>query len=147
MQFHEGAESQCGGATGIGAGGGGAGAGGDGRGIQGHPTGLVFGDKAFRQELGEPKTERIGTEHYGAERLETAVENAGRSLGAELKARRWKEADLSKRAKGDLGKVQIAARLREESLVTVKWIAERLGMGSAGYLNNRLYRWRQGSLR
>jgi len=31
--------------------------------------------------------------------------------------------------------------------VTVKWIAERLGMGTAGHLNNRLYRWRQGALR
>jgi hypothetical protein len=53
---------------------------------------------------------------------------------------------LRKRAKGDLGKVQIASRLREETLVTVKWIAERLSMGTAGYVNNRLYRWRKGTL-
>ncbi|HNT14689.1 MAG TPA: hypothetical protein PKO21_07495 [Verrucomicrobiota bacterium] len=79
--------------------------------------------------------------------METAVAKAEHLLGAELKARRWEEADRSRRAKGDLGKVQIAARLREESLVTVKWIAERLGMGTAGHLNNRLYRWRQGALR
>ena len=51
-----------------------------------------------------------------------------------------------KRAKGDRGKVKIAGRLREESLVTVKWIAVRLGMGTASYLNNRLYRWRKGTL-
>ena len=53
---------------------------------------------------------------------------------------------LGKRAKGDLGKVQIAGRLREETLVTVAWIAARLGMGTAGYVNNRLYRWRKGML-
>jgi REP element-mobilizing transposase RayT len=63
-----------------------------------------------------------------------------------LKTRRWRESDLAKRAKGDLGKVQIAGRLRVETLVTVKWIAARLGMGTAGYVNNRLYRWRKGTL-
>jgi hypothetical protein len=91
-------------------------------------------------------TERIGAEHYGAERLETDVEKAERIVGEELKARRWKESDLVKRAKGDPGKVKIAGRLRAESLVTVKWIAERLRMGTASYLNNRLYRWRKGTL-
>jgi hypothetical protein len=47
-----------------------------------------------------------------------------------------KETELTERAK----------RQREETLVTVKWIAERLGMGTAGYVNNRLYRWRKGML-
>jgi hypothetical protein len=79
--------------------------------------------------------------------LETDVEKAERVLREELKARRWQEADLAKRAKGDLDKVKIAARLREETLVTVKWIAARLGMGTAGYVNNRLYRWRKGMLK
>ncbi len=31
-------------------------------------------------------------------------------------------------------------------MVTVAWIAARLGMGTAGYVNNRLYRWRKGML-
>ena len=46
---------------------------------------------------------------------------AERILREELKARRWQAADLAKRAKGDLGKVQIAGRLREATPVTVKW--------------------------
>ncbi len=55
---------------------------------------------------------------------------AGRgALEQALEWRRWQEADLAKRAKGDLGKVKISGRLREETLVTVKWIAERLGWG------------------
>jgi hypothetical protein len=37
-------------------------------------------------------------------------------------------------------------RLRAETMVTVKWIAARLGMGTASYVNNRLYRWRKGTL-
>ena len=64
-----------------------------------------------------------------------------------MKARRWKSDDLEQGAKSDLGKVKMAARLREEPLMTVKWIAERLRLRTAGYVNNRLYRWRQGTLR
>ena len=51
---------------------------------------------------------------------------------------RWKEASLAKRAKGDHGKVKIAARLREETLVTVKWIATELQMGTWTPVANRL---------
>lgn len=36
--------------------------------------------------------------------------------------------------------------VHKETLVTVKWIAARLGLGTAGYLNNQLYRWRKGTL-
>ena len=61
-----------------------------------------------------------------------------------MKRRKWTDAELAKRAKGDRSKVKIAARLREETVVTVKWIAERLQMGTTGYVNNQLYRWRKG---
>ncbi|MEK7685505.1 MAG: transposase [Verrucomicrobiota bacterium] len=108
--------------------------------------GWCLGEETFRKELLAQMTERRGAEHYGAERLEMDVAKAERILREELKRRRWQEADLAKRAKGDLGKVQIAGRLREETLVTVKWIAARLEMGTAGYVNNRLYRWRKGTL-
>ena len=54
--------------------------------------------------------------------------------------RRWKEAALRTRPKGDPAKVTLAARLRAETTMTVGWIAERLGMGSRGYLNHLLYR-------
>jgi len=108
--------------------------------------GWCFGEQTFRQELLAQMSERLGAEHYGEERLETDVEKAEHIIAEELKRRRWKAADLEQRAKGDLGKVKIAGRLREETLVTVKWIAERLKMGTAGYVNNRLYRWRKGTL-
>ena len=78
--------------------------------------------------------------------METDVAKAERIVRGELKWQRWDETKLAARAKGDLIKVKLAARLREETLVTVKWIAGRLQMGSAGYVNNRLYRWRKGTL-
>jgi putative transposase len=107
--------------------------------------GWCLGEESFRKELLAQMTERMGSEHYGSERLETAEAKAERILREELKRRRWQEADLTKRAKGDIGKVQIAGRLRTETLVTVKWIAARLGMDTASYVNHRLYRWRKGT--
>jgi hypothetical protein len=105
-----------------------------------------LGEETFRKELLAQMTERIGVEHYGAERLETDQAKAERIVQEELAARRWQESDLTQRAKGDLGKVQIAGRLRAETVMSVKWITVRLGVGTAGYLNNRLYRWRKGTL-
>ena len=40
-------------------------------------------------------------------------------------------------------KVALAARLRAEATMTVGWIAERLAMGTPGYLNHLLYRQRK----
>jgi len=108
--------------------------------------GWYFGDELFRKELLEEMAGRLGAEHYGEERLETELEKAERIIGQELKRRKWKEADLAKRAKGDLVKVRVAVRLREETMVTVKWIAQRLRLGTAVYVNNRLCRWRKGFL-
>ena len=45
--------------------------------------------------------------------------------------------------KDDAEKVAVAARLRAETTMTVGWIAERLGMGTRGHLNQLLYRRRK----
>lgn len=108
--------------------------------------GWCFGEKAFRKELLAQMSERLGEEHYGEERREAEAERAERIIREELKRSKWSEEDLARRAKGDRVKVRVAARLREETLVRVKWIAKRLRMGTAGYVNNRLYRWRRGTL-
>ncbi|MBE0542667.1 MAG: hypothetical protein IH623_15020 [Verrucomicrobia bacterium] len=39
-------------------------------------------------------------------------------------------------ARGDEQMVEITMRLRKETAVTAKWIAERLGMDAAGYVNH-----------
>jgi hypothetical protein len=51
----------------------------------------------------------------------------------------WKEADLEARRKGDREKLKLAVRLREETTVTVKWIAEWLRIGTWTHLNHLLY--------
>ena len=88
-------------------------------------------------------SERMGAEHYGEERAETAGALAELILVEEVKLGRWQEADLKNRSKGDSVKVALAARLRAETTMTVGWIAERLAMGTRGYLNHLLYRRRK----
>lgn len=105
--------------------------------------GWCLGEKTFRKELLAQMNERIGAEHYGEERTETAEAVAERIIAAELKRRRWQEADLKTRPKGDSTKVALAMRLRAETTLSVGWIADRLGMGTRGHLNHLLYRRRK----
>jgi hypothetical protein len=81
----------------------------------------------------------MGTEHYGEERAETETAKAERIISEELRQRRLKAANLRAGTKGDPEKLAVAARLRAETTMTVGWIAERLGMGTRGYLNHLLY--------
>jgi hypothetical protein len=53
---------------------------------------------------------------------------------------KWKERDLGQRRKGDAGKVGLACELRAKTTMPLAWIAERLQMGSRGYLTWLLYR-------
>ena len=116
-------------------------------GYQAIRRGWCLGDEAFRRELLEHVRGRFGKEHYGAERQESQRDQAERLVVGELKRLKLKEADLPGLPKGDLRKVAIAQRLRQETMVTVQWIAERLHMGSVAYVINRLYLQRKGKLR
>jgi REP element-mobilizing transposase RayT len=105
--------------------------------------GWCLGEETFREELLTQMSERMGAEHYGEERAETAEALAELIIAEELKLGRWQDADLKTRPKGDSVKVALAARLRAETTMTVGWIAERLAMGTRGHLNHLLYRRRK----
>jgi len=60
------------------------------------------------------------------------LRRGGKKLG-------WKEADLAATRKGDPRKVKLALRLRAETAATIKWIAQRLQMGSWTHVNHLLY--------
>ena len=62
--------------------------------------GWCLGEEAFRKELMAQMSERMGAEHYGEERTETAAAKAERIIAAELKRRGWKEVDLKTRPRG-----------------------------------------------
>jgi REP element-mobilizing transposase RayT len=105
--------------------------------------GWCLGEQKFREELLAQMSEQMGAEHYGEERAEAAEALAELIIAEELKLGRWQESDLKTRPKGDPVKVALAARLRAETTMTVGWIAERLAMGTRGYLNHLLYRRRK----
>jgi hypothetical protein len=56
----------------------------------------------------------------------------------ELKRLGWDEPELPGRRKGDPQKVKLAGRLRPETTLSLKWIAERLPMGSRTCVSNLL---------
>lgn len=77
--------------------------------------------------------------HPGRERDETEQAKALRIVQEELERLGWTEAELRRRRKGDAAKVAVARRLREETAVSLKWIAENLHMGTWTHVSNRLH--------
>jgi REP element-mobilizing transposase RayT len=100
--------------------------------------GWCLGSKEFRQELLEEMRGRTGLHHGGEERRETEEAWAEQRMANELQRRRWTAQDLAQRRKGDAQKLKIARRLRQETTMTLNWIAKRLNMGAAGSLANLL---------
>jgi putative transposase len=100
--------------------------------------GWYVGSEEFRKELLVLAARKVGANHYGAERQETGEQKAERIVEEEVRRLRCTEPELLGRRKGDAGKVAIARRLRKESTMSFKWIAERLRMGAWTYVWNLL---------
>ena len=105
--------------------------------------GWCYGQEAFRRELLAQASRQIGGNHYGEERREMAEDKAGRLVAAGLKAAGWQESDLESRRKSDPVKLALALRLRRETTMPLKWICDRLAMGSWKSVNRRLYEQKQ----
>jgi len=76
--------------------------------------------------------------HYGSDRRETGEQKAERIVKEEIKRLGWQETDLEESRKGDPGRVAVARRLRQETTMSLKWIAHRLQMGSWTYVSDLL---------
>jgi putative transposase len=101
--------------------------------------GWCLGSETFRKELLAQMSERRGVEHYGQEIRESAQEKANRIVAQEMGKMGWKEQDLTRRRKGDPAKLRMALRLRQETTMTLSWIAERLHMGARAHLAHLIY--------
>ncbi len=101
--------------------------------------GWCFGNGAFREELKQSMMERVGPNHYGEERQQTAEVRALRVLDQALREQGLRIRELKELRQNDPKKVSIAMRLRAETTLAASWIAEKLGMSSTGYLNRLLY--------
>jgi hypothetical protein len=70
---------------------------------------------------------------------QTGVPKAERIVHAEIKRQDWKEQDLPRMRKGDKSEVRLALQLRQETTMSLKWIAGRLHMGSWTYVSNLIH--------
>ena len=99
--------------------------------------GWCVGSEEFRKELLAQMN--AGPEHYGQEIRESGEEKAGRRIKDELKKLGWTESQLMDRPKGDPEKLRIARVLRQETTMTLGWIAQALHMGAKTHLSHLLY--------
>jgi len=113
---------------------------GDDEGLRALRRGWCLGSPEFRKQMLEEIEGRVGEHHLGSFRLETAEVSAERIIREELCRLGWEEADLVSRRKHDPGKVQIALRLRRETTLSVKQIAQRLHFGTPKSASFRLLR-------
>jgi len=101
--------------------------------------GWFFGERTLKEELLAAVRAHAGGWHYGEELRESAEAKAERIVAEELKRRKWDTSTLAERRKGDPVKVAMARRLREETTMTLAWIAQRLNMGTKTYLAHLFY--------
>ncbi len=98
-----------------------------------------LGGREFRQALLAELGERAGETHAGPELAESDEPKARRIVEHELRRRRCTREQLTPWRKGDKRKVRIALRLRRETTMPLKWIAEQLAMGTWANVARRLY--------
>ncbi len=96
--------------------------------------GWCLGDEQFRRELLEQVSTQPGPSHFGEAVQEAEVLQAEGWVVEALKRMNWSEEQLRGRRKGDPKKVELARELRSRTTMSLRWIAERLCMGSRGYL-------------
>ncbi len=86
---------------------------------------------------------KLGENHAGDLRCESAQAKAERIIGEELQRRNWGQSDLVERRKGDPEKLAIALRVRRETSLSLKRLAARLHLGTTRNAGERLREWGQ----
>ena len=103
--------------------------------------GWCLGGEEFKRQLLEQVSRAAGPGHAEREVREAEEAEAERLVREGMERLGWGQRELKARRKGDAGKVQVAAELRRRTTMTLRWIAQRLGMGTAGHVSHLLY-WR-----
>ena len=102
--------------------------------------GWCLGGDQFRRQMLERMSGSLGAHHSGELHRASAQAKAERIVAEELKRRGWAEVDLVRRRGNDPIKLEIAARLRRETTLTIKAIAARVELGSSKSANANLHR-------
>ena len=74
---------------------------------------------------------KLGESHSGELHRETAEQKANRIIAKELARLGWPKSELATHRRSEPGKLAIAARLRSETALPIKWIAARVQIGTA----------------
>ena len=105
--------------------------------------GWCLGGDGFRQELLERIEGKLGEHHAGQLRRESGSAKAERILEEELQRLGWRRVDLEKRNRSAPEKLELAGRLRRETTLTIREIAQGLHLGSWKSAITRLHRLKQ----
>lgn len=97
----------------------------------------------FKKQMLEQMKGKLGDNHSGELKRETAEAKGERIIAEELKRLGWKARELTLRRKRDPGKLAMGERLKKETTLTLKAIAARVNLGSSKSANARLYEWMQ----
>jgi hypothetical protein len=103
--------------------------------------GWCFGSEEFKQKMLAMMSGKLGENHSGELRRESAAAKAERIILEELERLGWQEQDLVNRRKSAPEKLALAARLRRETTLSIKWIAARVHLGTSRSAHVRLHEW------
>jgi hypothetical protein len=93
--------------------------------------GWYLGSEQSKEQMLELMEGKLGESHSGELHRETAEPRANRIIAEELARRGWQESELATHRRSDRGKQAIAARLRSETTLPIKWIPSRVQTGTA----------------
>ena len=105
--------------------------------------GWCLGSPEFRERMLEQLEQRAGENPNAEVRRESAAAKAERIVAQELARLGWKEEELVRQRKNAPEKLAIAARLRKETILPLKSIAARVGLGTSKGANRNLHAWMQ----
>ena len=100
-----------------------------------------IGGESFRRECLQRMEGKVGENHPGKTRFETAEAKADRIIGEELGRLKWTPGDLATEHKNHPVKLALAAKLRQETTLSVKQIAERLHLGKPKGARTNLHKY------
>jgi hypothetical protein len=109
--------------------------------------GWRLGGEGFLSRLLDHMEGKLTENHQARERADTTEAKAERIIEASLREIGWTESDLRQRHKCAPEKVQIAKRLRAETTLSLKRVAQRLTMGTWTNTSNLLYQSRHNNLK
>ncbi len=101
--------------------------------------GWCLGGEEFRREKLLAMAGKLGEHHSGELHRASAEAKAERIIAEELERHGWREADLVTRRRSDPVKLEMAARLRRETTLSLKAIAKRVQLGSSKAANRLVH--------